>query len=173
MTETATLTEEQKLGIRRANQAAMYANLRMVLAKSLADDNPIVGVHGFYIAEDWKTYLLGGGVVLPLSVMLSHVGGLQGKLLLEHVARITGDVKNAHIGDSYDKAINAPRCESCDDSDPTGAHALEELKENARAWLGLCVFVAKKFYGPHLPEEAREPLDKLLAMALPADADIS
>ncbi len=170
--ENKELIDKEKLGHRRAHQAALYANLRLLIALSLREDNPVLGLHGVYITEKLNTYLITAGSTPEPDVLLSAVGSLQGCVLMDFVARRTGDLANAHIGDTFDAKLGVPRCENCDDGDPDGAHAREELVENARAWLGLMILVAERFYGERLPDVAKRLLCELKAFALLADAEV-
>ena len=170
--EKKEVTEEEKRGYRRAHLAAFYANVRVMIAGSLRDDDPVLGFHGFYITENFRTLILGAGMTPDLSYMLSYAGSMQGRFIMDYVARQAGWLAEAHVGDTFDVQLGAPRCESCDDGDPDGSHAKRELEENARAWIGLTILVAERFYGPHLPAEAHEPLEQLMKMALPADEEV-
>ena len=161
-----------KLGIRRANLAAFYANVRRMLSWSLDEENPVVGAHGFYYAEDGKTYLLTAGATWGIDKMLADIGALQGQAIGNYLARRTGDLKHAAAGDSYNPDTSTVHCIGCEDGDPTGEHAKEELQKNARAWLGLTVLIAHRFYGGYLPDEAYAHLDALAELALPADAEV-
>ena len=171
--DTRTLNEEQKRGLSRAHLAAVYANLRTLLAATLREDDPVIGVFGFSRTERGKSVIITAGATPSIDQLLSCIGWLQGHVTANYVARQIGDMANAGMGDRYNLESGTVHCVSCADGDPTGAHAKEELERNAQAWLGLLVLIAQRVYGEHLPPEAREPLDRLLALALPADTEVS
>lgn len=162
-----------QLGYRRANQAALYAHLRVLISRTLDPDDPVTGFHGFYHLESGRQYTVLAGETPQLPGLISGLAYVQGMAIEQSTARKVGDFKGAMAGDRYDPAIDRTHCISCEDGDPTGEHAQEELRENARAWLGLVIAVASGFYGPHLPAEAVAPLLALGKLALPADASVS
>lgn len=161
------------LGYRKANQAALFANVRSLLARAVVDPDPVVGLHGFYLTESGKALLITAGATPPLKEVLGFLGGLQGLLISSAVARMHEDYKTAQSGDQFDPKLGRTRCVGCDDGDPTGDHARKELEENARAWLGLMIIIGELFYGEHLSDGARRLMADLRAEALPADANIS
>ena len=169
---TESLTEEQRLGIRRAHLAAVYANLRTLLAQTLREKDPVVGVFGFHVTEAGAPGMITAGATPKLQDLLSYLGWLNGHVITHYVARQVGDKANAGTGDGYDLALGATRCDGCEDGDPTGAHAKQELEENARAWLGVVLLVAERFYAPHLTERARALLVELGTEMLPPDAQV-
>lgn len=166
-------TQEDIEGFRKAHLAALYANLRTLIAHTMDKDNPALGFHGFVFFEDQRYYAISAGSTPDLPQMLSAIGFLEGITTRSAVARQLGDHKTAMTGDTYDPETKTTHCAGCDDGDPTGAHTKKELEENVKAWLGLIVQVASEFYGEHLPEGAAEALYELKCLSLPATANVS
>ena len=165
--------ERTRLGYRRANQAALYAHLRTLLAATLVKNNPIIGLHGVLLHENGETmYTSAGGTPLTLAPLFSGLGALQGHLVDQIFARQRGGFKGALTGDTFDPKTGLTHCVACEDGDPSGNHAAHELEENARAWLGLLVEVALSFYGAHLPTQAGLLLDSLQQFTLAPDAKV-
>lgn len=159
-------------GYRKANLAALYANLRGVLGATLREENPIVGLIGLaFNGKGEALHIIAGGTPAA-EQMLSAIGYLQGKAVSLMVARQVGDMPLAALGDQFNPASGKTHCVGCEDGDPTGGHAEQELRENARAWLGLVIEIAEKYYGEYLTEEARAGLRDLKKEALPFDAAI-
>lgn len=168
-----TLTDEELKGYTAANQAALYAHLRTLIAGTLFEKNPVVGFHGVMICQDNRyVTVMAGGTPEPAS-LYGMLAGLQGEVLTTGIARQIGNIREAKSGDMYDPELNAARCVSCEGGDPTGSHAEEELRENGKAWLGLVIEVAERFYGAYLTEEAKALLMSLRAEALPTNQDVS
>ncbi len=163
------LTPEELEGYKRAHLAALYANFRMLLAWSRLPD-PLVGLFGVGITQRGSTYFITAGATPPMATLLSGLGSLQGHIISNAVDRKLGGKGNS--GDQFDPATGKVHCIGCEDGDPTGDHAQEELRENALAWLGVVVGVAQGFYSEHLPPEAHEHLQALAVLALPADTKV-
>ena len=173
MTSDTQDVEALKLGYRRANLAALYAHLRSLIAATLRDDDPVVGLHAMCLSEKGFVYSVSAGATPTLDRVLSGIGSLQGLVTIQAVARMVGDLKQAQVGDQFDPALGKTRCIGCDDGDPDGSHAQEELRRNAQACLGMVVEMTQKFYGDFLSEKARVALGELKAEALPADVKVS
>ena len=161
-----------RLGYRRAHLAALYANLRAIISASMEKENAAVGFHGVYVKEDTMLYPISSGATPGLPVLLSGMGGLQGIMIENYIARKTGDLTNANIGDNFDPELGKPRCVGCEDGDQDGQHARSELERNALAWLGVVVAVADGFYGEFLPEKVRAMLEELRQHSLPPDTQV-
>lgn len=168
-----TLTAEQLEGYRKAHRAALYAHLRSILAQSSDKRDPLLGLHAVGFFDSGRMGIWSAGMTPPLPVLMSGIGWLQGKVVSNFSHGLYGDHKRAESGDRFDPALGKARCVGCDDGDPAGAHAEEELRENARAWLGLLVGIALDHYGKHLPGPAVELLSQLSGFAIEADAKIS
>jgi hypothetical protein len=162
-----------KEGHRRANLAALYAHLRTLLAMTRSKEDPITGIHGVAVTERMRFVYVAAGATPPLPELLSMIGHLQGKIIEQATARQIGDLKGAGAGDRYNPELDRAQCVQCEDGDPDGSHAEQELRDNGKAWLGLCVEVAQEFYGPYLSEKALALLAELTAEALPAGTDVS
>lgn len=165
--------ERMKQGLRKANRAALYANLRTILVASMRPEKPLVGIHLFGFDEDNRLYIWSAGATPALHDMMRGVGSLQGWLIANAVNMQLGELKKANVGDGYDPLLDKTRCLSCEDGDPTGEHAEEELRLNAKAWLGVTCMVADLFYGPYLSDKTKEALKVLLDEALPANLPVS
>lgn len=175
-TDEATATLEDTLktleGYRRAQRAALYANIRGILAASLDSKDPVLGVYGMGFRQSGAATFLCGGAV-PRQTLFSAIGAMTGEHTDNRIAHALGDKKGQALGDQYDPKSGKTHCVTCEDGDPTGEHALEELRKNARAWLGLLTDVALGYYGEHLPDGARGPLEELAKLALPAGEPVS
>lgn len=172
MSEQVELTEEMKLGYRAAHHAALYAHLRWLLSRTLSKENPVIGVHAVCVLETGFTSF-SAGAAPELPTMLSMIGHLQGETIRMATARLVGDRKIAQTGDEFNPATGKAHCLNCEDGDPTGDHAENERRENAKAWLGVVIAVAMEFYGPYMSEEALALLVKLTNESIPAEAKIS
>ena len=164
--------EEITAGYRRAHLAALYANLRDLLAKTLDPINPVLGIYGVAFKHTGAADFIVGGAVPRMSLM-SAIGAMQGEHIANRIAAALDDKKGQGLGDQFNPETGLTHCEACKDGAQDGSHAKEELERNARAWLGLLCLVAGKYYAEHLPPEARGPLDELLKIALPAGEKVS
>lgn len=162
-----------RLGYRRANHAALYAHLRGLIAASLRDKNPVVGLHATIVLESGEVQYTSAGGVPSIDRILGGLGSLQGFMVAQYIAREKGDFKAAKQGDVYNPETGKTHCVGCEDGDPTGEHAKHELEENAKAWLGAVIEVAEKFYGDYLSTDAKEHLRLLKLEALPATSEVS
>lgn len=171
----AAIAEFKRLrdGVRLANHAAFYAHVRTMLAGSLSDEDPVVGFHGIVLLESQRYYAVSAGGTPELPSLLSMLARIQGDVLERAIARAVGDKAKAGQGDQFNPALGKTQCISCETGDPDGSHADEELRENAKAFLGLVVAVATKFYGPYLSYSAKAAVKMLALEALPAGSDIS
>lgn len=153
-------------GLTEANRAAVFAHLRHVLNNCLHVEHPTVGL----IVCTWDA--LGRGYIHSAGATefkrtLSALENAKASRIEQEIAIRTGDIENAELGDQYDEELGATRCVSCEDGDPEGAHAKEELEENARAWLGLLCEVGLEYYGEHISQEAYRLLKELRVFSLP------
>lgn len=158
---------------RNAHKAALYAHMRMLLAKTFDATNPLLGLHGVCVYESLGVSCISAGSTPDPHILLGGIGGLQGYVLSSFVSRKLGDVKNAGVGDQVNLTLMKTQCVGCDDGDLDGSHAREELEENARAWLGLVLLVASEFYGEYLNDKAKQLIEQLKLEASPASKEVS